>query len=36
VLRDEVVRTGLESAARLVMAGNTNRSLGPGATLART
>jgi hypothetical protein len=36
VLRDEVVRTGLESAARLVMAGNTNLLLGPGATLART
>ena len=36
VLRDEVVRTGLESAARLVMAGNTNLSLGPGATLTRT
>ena len=36
VLRDEVVRTGLDSAARLVMADNTNRSLGPGATLART
>src|SRR5580692_5048895 len=33
VLRDEVVRTGLESAARLVLADNTNLSLGPNATL---
>jgi hypothetical protein len=33
VLRDEVVRTGLESAARLVMADNTNLSLGPNATI---
>jgi hypothetical protein len=33
VLRDEVVRTGLDSAARLVMADNTNLSLGPNATL---
>jgi hypothetical protein len=33
VLRDETVRTGLESAARLVMADNTNLSLGPNATL---
>src|SRR5580692_7551646 len=38
VLRDEVVRTGLDSAARLVMADNTNLSLGPNAaiTLDRT
>ena len=33
LLRDETVRTGLESAARLVMADNTNLSLGPNATL---
>src|ERR1700732_2195808 len=33
VLRDEVVRTGLDSAARLVMADNTNLSLGPSATV---
>jgi hypothetical protein len=33
VLRDETVRTGVESAARLVMADNTNLSLGPSATL---
>src|ERR1700723_998718 len=33
VLRDEVVRTGLDSAARLVMADNTNLSLGPSATI---
>jgi hypothetical protein len=33
VLRDEIVRTGLESAARLVMADNTNLSLGPSATI---
>jgi hypothetical protein len=33
VLRDEIVRTGLESAARLVMADNTNLSLGPNATI---
>jgi hypothetical protein len=33
VLRDEVVHTGLESAARLVMADSTNLSLGPNATL---
>jgi hypothetical protein len=33
LLRDEVVRTGLASAARLVMADNTNLSLGPSATL---
>jgi len=33
VLRDEIVRTGLDSAARLVMADSTNLSLGPGATI---
>lgn len=33
VLRDETVRTGLDSAARLVMADSTNLSLGPNATL---
>jgi hypothetical protein len=33
VLRDEIVRTGLNSAARLVMADSTNLSLGPNATL---
>jgi len=33
VLRDETVRTGLESATRLVMADSTNVSLGPNATL---
>src|SRR5216684_2728364 len=33
VLRDEIVRTGLASAARLVMADNTNLSLGPSATI---
>ena len=33
VLRDEVVRTGLDSAARLVMADSTNLSLGPSATI---
>jgi ferric-dicitrate binding protein FerR (iron transport regulator) len=33
VLRDETVRTGLDSAARLVMADNTNLSLGPSATI---
>jgi hypothetical protein len=31
--RDETVRTGIESAARLVMADNTNLSLGPNATI---
>ena len=38
VLRDEVVRTGADSAARLVMADSTNLSLGPNAsiTLDRT
>jgi hypothetical protein len=33
VLRDEIVRTGQDSAARLVMADSTNLSLGPSATL---
>src|ERR1700694_4829428 len=33
LLRDEAVRTGLDSAARLVMADSTNLSLGPNATL---
>src|SRR5665213_3022546 len=33
LLRDEVVRTGLDSAARLVMADNTNLSLGSNATI---
>jgi len=33
VLRDETVRTGLDSAARLVMADSTNLSLGPNATI---
>ena len=33
VVRDEVVRTGLDSAARLVMADSTNLSLGPNATI---
>jgi len=33
LVRDEIVRTGLDSAARLVMADSTNLSLGPGATL---
>ena len=33
LVRDEVVRTGLDSAARLVMADSTNLSLGPNATL---
>jgi hypothetical protein len=33
VLRDEIVRTGLQSAARLVMADSTNLSLGPNATI---
>jgi hypothetical protein len=38
LLRDEIVRTGLDSAARLVMADSTNLSLGPNAsiTLDRT
>jgi hypothetical protein len=33
VLRDEIVRTGLASAARLVMSDSTNLSLGPSATI---
>src|ERR1700704_736973 len=33
VLRDEIVRTGLDSAARLVMSDSTNLSLGPSSTL---
>jgi len=33
LLRDETVRTGIESATRLVMADSTNLSLGPNATL---
>src|SRR6266436_6979099 len=33
VLRDEIVRTGLDGAARLVMADSTNLSLGPSATI---
>ena len=33
VLRDEIVRTGQDSAARLVMADSTNLSLGPNATI---
>jgi hypothetical protein len=33
VLRDEIVRTGLDSAARLVMADSTNLSLGANATV---
>src|ERR1700682_2935888 len=33
LLRDEIVRTGIDSAARLVMADSTNLSLGPSATL---
>jgi hypothetical protein len=33
LVRDEVVRTGLDSAARLVMADSTNLSLSPSATL---
>src|SRR3978361_1266742 len=33
VLRDETVRTGLDSAARLVMSDSTNLSLGPNAVL---
>jgi ferric-dicitrate binding protein FerR (iron transport regulator) len=33
LLRDEIVRTGLESAARLVMADSTNLSLGPSSTI---
>jgi hypothetical protein len=33
LLRDETVRTGLDSAARLVMSDSTNLSLGPNASL---
>jgi hypothetical protein len=33
VLRDETLRTGLDSAARLVMTDSTNLSLGPNATI---
>ena len=33
LLRDEVVRTGLDSATRLVMADSTNLSLGPSSTI---
>jgi hypothetical protein len=33
LLRDETVRTGLESAARIVMADSSNLSLGPSATI---
>jgi hypothetical protein len=33
VVRDEIVRTGADSAARLVMADSTNLSLGPNATI---
>src|SRR5260370_35619119 len=33
VLRDEIVRTGLDSAARLLMADSTNLSLGPSASI---
>jgi hypothetical protein len=33
LLRDETVRTGLDSATRLVMADSTNLSLGPNATI---
>ncbi len=33
VLRDEMVRTGLDSATRLVMADSTNLSLGPSSTI---
>ncbi|HZC97877.1 MAG TPA: hypothetical protein VE267_17445, partial [Bradyrhizobium sp.] len=33
LLRDEVVRTGLDSAARLVMADSTNLSLGPSSVI---
>jgi ferric-dicitrate binding protein FerR (iron transport regulator) len=33
LMRDETVRTGQESAAKLVMADNTNLSLGPNATI---
>ena len=33
MLRDEVVRTGMDSAARFVMADSTNLSIGPSATI---
>jgi hypothetical protein len=33
VMRDEVLRTGLDSAAKLVMADSTNLSLGPNASI---
>src|SRR6187551_3963850 len=33
LVRDETVRTGIDSAARLVMADSTNLSLGPNSTL---
>ncbi|CAN7465404.1 FecR family protein [Bradyrhizobium sp. LjRoot220] len=33
LLRDEIVRTGLDSAARLVMSDSTNLSIGPSASL---
>jgi hypothetical protein len=33
LLRDETVRTGVDSATRLVMADSTNLSLGPGSTI---
>ena len=33
LVRDETVRTGIDSATRLVMADSTNLSLGPNATL---
>src|SRR5204863_3553853 len=33
LLRDEIVRTGLDSATRLMMADSTNLSLGPSASL---
>jgi hypothetical protein len=33
MLRDEVVRTGVDSAARFVMADSTNLSIGPSATI---
>ena len=33
LLRDEIVRTGLDSAARLVLSDSTNLSLGPNASL---
>ncbi len=33
MLRDEIVRTGLDSATRLVLADSTNLSLGPNSTI---